>query len=118
MAQRDGDLFSRLMDIGREAFARGHYVTANHALSTALHCADEMGQHQRVPEVIHTAREQMEWIDTREPAHRISSASAAARGNESMYATLITHAEAIATVARARETVQRAEQIRSSPAQR
>ena len=82
------DRYERLMNITDQAFADRQYDVAYHALVAAMHCAEALGDEQRLSIVEQTAQRQREWIDTYDPGHRLSSQSAASQGVHSIYASL------------------------------
>jgi hypothetical protein len=96
------DLYPMLLAAHHAAFAAGHYETAYHALMAALHSAQDRHDIHRLDAIAELAAAQQQRIDTNEPEHRLSSATAAARGHSAML-TLASHqAHAQATLARRR----------------
>lgn len=87
-------LYARLLDINRLAFSEAHYEVAYHALAAALHSASDRGDRERLTDVRRLANEQRDWIDTNQPDHRLSSNSAKARGQHSLFDMLERQAEA------------------------
>lgn len=82
-------MYDCLIAINRDAFAAGSYETAYHALASALHRAQDLGADSLLVAVARLAGEQGAYIDTHVPAHSLSSASAARRGqHKSIYAAL------------------------------
>ncbi|MBD2386167.1 hypothetical protein [Cylindrospermum sp. FACHB-282] len=87
-AQKDDDIYSKLMAISQEAIEEAHYETAYHALYAALHYAQEIGDESRLKAVEEAAIAQRDWIDAQAPKHRMSSQSATLRQGVSLYDTL------------------------------
>ena len=82
------NMYERLVSISTEAFAARSYETSYHALAAALHCAHDAGNEDLISDAGRRAQEQNAWIDTNDSAHTISTASARARGHESLFSSL------------------------------
>ena len=95
--------YQDLLVLNREAFAGALYETAYYALAAAFHCAIHLVDTEKIAPVERLAREQLAWIDAHEADHPISTQSAAKRGNNSLYAWLITEAVTALEFARVRE---------------
>ena len=95
-----GDMYSRLMAISQEALVSAHEETAYHALTAAMHLADDLGDDQRLLAVERAAKAQLDWIDAHNPENRMSSQSTAERKGVNLYYTLIKQAAAHALIAR------------------
>lgn len=54
--------YSDLLHLNRSKFTQGRYIIAYHALATALDYTAELGDAQRMQEVLIVAREQAEWL--------------------------------------------------------
>ncbi|MGI4789895.1 MAG: hypothetical protein ACRYFS_13710 [Janthinobacterium lividum] len=80
--------YETLLQVCGEAFADGSYDTAYHALAAAMHCAQDLGDRERLEAVEALADEQMERIDLVAPNYHHSTQSAAGRGNQSLLSTL------------------------------
>ena len=93
------NLYTRLLAINRLAFSEAHYEVAYHALAAAMHSASDVGDRERLYDVQRLATEQRDWIDSNKPNHRLSSASARARGQHSLFGMLERQAEAASSVA-------------------
>src|SRR3712207_5973483 len=89
------DRYEALMVMSEQAFADRQYEVAYHTLSAAMHCAEALGDERRLRTVEQTARMQRDWINSYDPAHRLSRQSAAARGGRSIYDSLDVHLESI-----------------------
>jgi hypothetical protein len=89
-----GNAYQSLLAINGEAFAGAHYEVAYHALAAALHCAVDESDRERMRDVQAIAGRQRDWIDQFRPEHRLSTASARARGQQSMFAMLERQASA------------------------
>jgi hypothetical protein len=87
-------VYSALITINREAFAGAQYEVAYHALAAAWHSACDDSDHARVRDIQGIALRQGAWIDTHRPEHRLSSASAKARGQPSLFSMLERQANA------------------------
>lgn len=94
MQDKSGDLYERLMAVSEEAIESAHYETAYHALTAALHYAEDIGDEQRLAKVEQTAKEQQELIDTRAPEHRMSTHSDTKHHASNLYDTLARQASA------------------------
>jgi hypothetical protein len=87
-----GPMFARLIALNREAFDAGHYNTAYHLLTAALHEAEDIAQ--RFAMVARLAEEQLAGIDAAHPAYEHSTRSAAARERTSIFVLLAQQARA------------------------
>lgn len=87
-AELQGSPYGPLLAINRQAFALSHFEVAYHALAGALHCAVDEGDRERMRDVQAIAGRQRDWIDQFQPEHRLSTSSAKARGQNSMFAML------------------------------
>jgi hypothetical protein len=92
------DIYKQLMSISQEVLVRGMYETAYHTLCAALHYATHSGDEQRLRLVEQAAKEQRDWIDTKDPKNRMSTQSAHERRGTSMYEMLARQAAAQALV--------------------
>src|SRR5262249_7198080 len=88
------DPFDQLMTIAREVFAAGRYNVAYHALAAALHWAEAEGNEERLLTVEREVRGQLTEIDRHTPQYEHSTASAKARGHESIFMLLSRQASA------------------------
>ncbi len=79
------ETYDRLLSLNGEAFAAAQFEVAYHILEAALHCAEGLGDEKRLSAVQRLAEEQGAWIDAHAPQHRLSSRSAQARGNPSVF---------------------------------
>lgn len=70
------DVYAEALALNESAFAGGHYEVAYHLLMTALHCAEELGDADRLAAVSALARGQQADLDRAAPAHRLASGSA------------------------------------------
>ena len=82
-------LFERLLAASREAHGHGQYEVAYHALTAAMHFADDMADVQGLAEVGREAEEQIAYIDRVAPGHRLSTRSAARHSHPGVYALLV-----------------------------
>jgi hypothetical protein len=92
------DIYEQLMSISQEALVRGSYETAYHTLCAAMHYATHSGDEHRLSLVEQAAKAQRDWIDTKDPKHRMSTQSAHERQGTSMYEMLARQAAAQALV--------------------
>jgi hypothetical protein len=74
-------LYHQLMASTHEAFAAAQYDVAYHALTAALHCAQQLKDGHAVAEVERTADGQLTEIDAQHPEYQHSTRSAAVRGH-------------------------------------
>ena len=89
------DTYERLLATSRAMTARGLYEVAYHALAAAMHCAEALGDSERLVVVEREAREQLMWIDDRDPEHQLSTVSATKRRNRSVYQSLLTRTHGV-----------------------
>jgi len=83
------EIYEQLLAISQRALASQHYEAAFHALSAALHCAEELKDEQRLSMVKQEAEHQKNFIDTHSPHHRMSTQTAAQRNGVNLYNALI-----------------------------
>ena len=96
--------------------ARGVGVieAAYHTLAAALHCAEALGDEARVERVKTLADRIRFGIDRDNPDHCLATASAALRGQTSVFASLAGQAESIAARLRASRATHHSRAIRRS----
>jgi hypothetical protein len=82
------DLFETLVQINREAFGKGQFDVAYHALAAALHAARDSADEEGLHEVTRMAEEQLADIDAHHPEYHHSTASATLRGHDSIFRML------------------------------
>ena len=87
--------FDRFMNLSREAHELGLHEVAYHALCAAMHAAQTGNDVAGVARVADEARDQIDWINTHVPAHRLSTASASRHDHPGVYAMLERQAEAV-----------------------
>ena len=85
-------LYDYLLELNRSAFAAGEYDVAYHIMMAALHCGESLQDASTVERIERLAIEQLELIDAKAPTYEHSSASAAQRGNVSIYRMAATQA--------------------------
>jgi membrane carboxypeptidase/penicillin-binding protein PbpC len=93
-----GRLSDRLLALSREAHASRHHEAAYHALTAAMHTADDDADVAALEVIVEEARGQIEWLDQNDPAHRISTAGAAKHRHPGVYEMLIKQAQAHAEI--------------------
>ena len=81
-------LFDRLLVLSREAHARGQHEVAYHALTAAMHAADDARDVRALAELGREAESQIAWIDRNAREHRLSTTSAARHQHPGVYAML------------------------------
>ena len=81
-------LYERLLVISREAHERGQHETAYHALTAAMHAADDAADIGALAIVRREAEAQIMAIDRDTPGHRLSTRSAARHQHPGVYAML------------------------------
>ena len=81
-------LFDRLLLLSREAHARGQHEVAYHALTAAMHAADDARNVRALAELGREAEAQIAWVDRYAREHRLSSTSAARHQHPGVYAML------------------------------
>jgi hypothetical protein len=87
--------FDRLLALSREAHGCGFHEVAYHALIGAMHAAQSGHDRAGVALTADEAREQINWIDTHVPGHRLSTSSAARHDHPGVYAMLCRQAEMV-----------------------
>jgi hypothetical protein len=108
--EESADLYEQLVMLSQEALAAGHYEAAYHALTAAMHVADDTSDAERLREVARLARVQRDHIDRAAPGHRMASGSAPERHGFNFYDALAQQAAAHATMAeQRRRTAERAQ---------
>jgi hypothetical protein len=80
--------FERLLAESREAHALGRYEVAYHALTAAMHAADDDGDVAALQMAGREAVAQLAHIDRYQPGHRLSTASAARHEHPGVYVML------------------------------
>lgn len=85
-------LYERLLAISREAHERGQHETAYHALTAAMHAADDAADIGALVVVRREAEAQIAAIDRDTPEHRLSTRSAARHQHPGVYAMLVRQA--------------------------
>jgi hypothetical protein len=81
-------LYERLLAISREAHERGQLESAYHALTAAMHAADDAADIGALAVVRREAELQIMAIDRDAPEHRLSTSSAARHQHPGVYAML------------------------------
>lgn len=81
-------LYERLLAISREAHECGQHEAAYHALTAAMHAADDDGNVGALAVVRREAESQIMAIDRDAPQHRLSTSSAARHQHPGVYAML------------------------------
>ena len=85
-------LYDHLLELNGTAFAGGEYDVAYHIMMAALHCGEALADAPAVERIERLAIEQLESIDANAPQYEHSTASAARRGNVSIYRMAATQA--------------------------
>lgn len=81
-------LSERLLALSREAHQRKQHEAAYHALTAAMHAADDAADSRALAEIAREVEAQIAWIDRHEPTHRLSTASARLHQHPGVYAML------------------------------
>ena len=89
-------LYDQFLATSRTAIDAGLFEAAFHGLSAATHCADVLGDVARIHEIERIADKTQDQIDSEKPDHRIGSKSAADRGQQPLFRTLMLHTQAMA----------------------
>jgi hypothetical protein len=87
------DVYTQALALNGSAFAGSHYEVAYHLLMSALHCAEDLGDMDRLAEVSALAGAQQRSLDQAAPGHRLATASA--RGARGVFAVAATTAEGV-----------------------
>ena len=85
-------LFERLLAMSREAHAKAQYEAAYHALTAAMHSADDDADVRALAVIGREAERQIAHIDRVDPEHRLSTTSAARHTHPGVYALLVRQA--------------------------
>ncbi len=88
-------LLDRLLDAHREAFELGEHAAAYHALASAAHAAEGLGDAEALEAIGARSLEALAWLDANAPGDRFSTTSAAARGHHSVFQQLSVTATAM-----------------------
>jgi hypothetical protein len=88
------ELYKRAIDINRQAFVGEEFDIAYHALMTAVHCGQTLGDLEYLAEAERLAKNQLIYIDTHRPEYHHSTKSAAGRGRVSIFETAARQARA------------------------
>ena len=81
-------LIERLVVLSREAHERGQHETAYHALTAAMHAADDAADVSALTLIGREAEAQIAAINRDAPGHRLSTRSAARHQHPGVYAML------------------------------
>jgi hypothetical protein len=92
------NLYQRLWQISKEAFAGEEFDIAYHALTAALYCGRILNDVEILREVENVARDNLAWIDAHRPDYDHSTQSASTRNHASVYQTLAQQAKARVTI--------------------
>jgi len=88
-AEHEGDkLYRTLMQMHEDTFAAGLFEVSYHLLAAALHAAEEADNLELITRVEMQATQRQAEIDRSQPQHKVSSASAAGRGNFALFTAL------------------------------
>jgi hypothetical protein len=98
------ELFQTLLQLNEVTFASAQYEAAYHALMAALHIAQDSQDARGLLVIVARAKEQQGSIDDLAPGHRLSSGSAASRGQKSVYEVAAEQARAQAGMIRLRRS--------------
>ena len=89
------EIYSSLLADCHASWRAGMESVAFHALAGALHCAEALNDESRVKQVRIEANRFRTNLDRDQPNHRLATASAAVRGQSSLFVTLTGLADAI-----------------------
>ncbi|GAA6620345.1 hypothetical protein [Scytonema sp. NUACC26] len=93
--QGEGDnMYLQLMALSQKALDNGYYETAYHILCAAMHYAYAQNNEKHLEAVAKAAKKQLDWIDARDPTHRMSSQSSVKRSGINLYQSLMTQVNA------------------------
>lgn len=95
MTKTKEEIYNSLLADCHASWLAGMEAVAYHALAGALHCAEELNDESRVKQIRIEANRFRTSLDRNQPNHRLATASAAYRGQVSVFATLGTQADAI-----------------------
>lgn len=88
-------LYHRLLQMHEEAFVAGRFEAGYHILAAALHVAEELESMELLTAVSELAKKRQREMDALQPTHRLSTRSAARRGNTAQYTALAAIATAV-----------------------
>ena len=86
-------LFARLFTASRDAHEGGMHEAACHALTAAMHVANDGADEAGLEKVIREARAQSRWLDEHVPEHPLSSRHPERGDRPGPYAALANQAE-------------------------
>ena len=89
-------LFDQLFALSQEAHTLGQHEVAYHALTAAMHAAQDSQNVAGLRGVVKEAQRQIASIDANTPAQRLSTTSAGRHNHPGVYAMLARQAETIA----------------------
>jgi hypothetical protein len=88
-AEHEADkLYQTLMQMHEDTFAAGLFEVSYHLMAAALHAAEEVNNLDLITQVELQATQRQADIDRSQPHHKVSSASAAGRGNFALFTAL------------------------------
>lgn len=102
------ELYDSLIQAAETSRQAGVFEVTFHALAAALHCAEALGDPDRLGSVERFGAEMHNQLARHDPDHRISSESAKRRGQTDVFTTLVVHAQSVATRIHASRVVDRA----------
>jgi hypothetical protein len=81
-------LYAPLLELSRAAHAGRQHEVAYHALTAAMHAANDARDRDALEAIAHEAESQIGWIDRHTSAQRLSTNSAHQHGHPGVYAML------------------------------
>ena len=79
------EIYRKVLELNRGAFAEGEYEIAQNLLTVALRCGQRLGSIQHLKEVERLAEIESRYLDDHHPESEYSSKAASARGNIGLF---------------------------------
>lgn len=80
-----GEIYRKVLELNRGAFAEGEYEIAQNLLTVALRCGQRLGSIQHLKEVERLAETESRYLDDHHPESEYSSKAANAHGNVGLF---------------------------------
>lgn len=88
-------MLEQILELNRQAAARGEYEVAYHLLMAALHWADHSGNADVLVEIAAVAKAQGDMVERHQPPHHLSRHQAQTRGQTAVFDSFQAHVEAV-----------------------
>ena len=88
-------MLEQILELNRQAAARGEYEVAYHLLMAALHCIDDSGDPSALDPLAALARDQGQQVESVQPPHHLARRQARSRGQTALYDSFQAHVDAV-----------------------